>query len=50
MQIKFEPHKIRAAKTYIDTLAKEELHPSKKIKKPQTKPSLFKKVINFLFK
>jgi len=50
MQIEFEPHKIRAAKAYIDTLVKEEFHPSKKIKKPKSKLSLFKKIIKFLFK
>lgn len=50
MQIEFEPHKIRAAKAYIDTLAEEELHPSRKTEKPQVEPSLFKKIINFLFK
>lgn len=49
MQIKFEAHKLKAAKAYIAKLAEEESVPQK-VEKPHQEPSLFQKIIDFLFK
>ena len=49
MQINFTPHKIKAAKAYIENLVEDELKIDKQ-KKKESKDSFFRKVLKLFYK
>ena len=50
MQIDFTPHKIKAAKAYLETLSQDKKSVEKEIKKEEKKPSFFRRYFSFLFR
>jgi len=50
MQINFIPHKIKASKAYLTNLVEEEIEEIKSVKKKETPPSFFQKILKLFFK